>query len=89
MDPAEDLPAVADITLHQGHMVLAGQVVDVAVNLEIPEAGGHFGGSLPHHMLVVAAAVVLQRLDGDDLHPPFPRLFQQLGGAHHGTVHPA
>ena len=88
MDPAQHVFPVADVALHQRHMVLAGEVVDVAVDLEIAVAGGHFGAGLPDHMLVVEAAVVLEGLDGDDLDAPLPGLFQQLRGTHHGAVVP-
>ena len=88
MDTAQHVLPVADVALHQGHMVLSRQVVDIAVNLEVTIAGGHLGAGLPDHMLVVEAAVVLQRLDGDDLQPPLLCLFQQLRGPHHGAVVP-
>ena len=88
VDPAQDVLSVAELPLHQGHMVLSRQVADVAVDPEVAVPGGHFGHGLPDHVLVMAAAVVLKRLDGQHLQPPLLCLFQQLGGAHHGAVVP-
>ena len=62
VDPAQHVFAVPDLALYQRHMVLAVEVVDVAVDLELTEPRRHFGAGLADHMLVVAAAVVLQRL---------------------------
>ena len=58
MDPAQDVPAIPDLPFHQGYMVLSGEVVDIAVDLELPIAGGKFGRRLPYHVLVVETAVV-------------------------------
>ena len=43
VDAAEHVLAVADVALDQRHVVLAGQVVDVAVDPEVPVTGGQFG----------------------------------------------
>lgn len=51
-----------------------------------PKRGGHLGVRLAHDVLVMAAAVVLKILDGDDGETPLLGLVEQLGGAHHRAV---
>ena len=86
MHAAEQILAVPDLALDERNVMLAGQVVDVAVDAELAEAGRHFRAGFADNMLIVAAAVVLKGLDGDDLEAPLLRLFKQLGGAHHRAV---
>ena len=86
MHAAEQVAAVADVALDERDMMLAGQVVDVAHDAELTEAGGHLGVRLAHDVLVMAAAVVLKILDGDDGETPLLGLVEQLGGAHHRAV---
>ena len=52
------------------------------------EVADRLGAGLPDHMPIVAAAVVLEGLDGYHLQSPLLRLFQQLDGAHHSAVIP-
>ena len=86
MHAAEQVLSVSDVALDEGNVVLTGQVVDVAHDAEFAETGRHLGVRLADNVLVVAAAVVLKVLDGDDRKTPFLGLFEQLGGAHHRAV---
>ena len=88
MDPAQHILPVADVPLHQGHVVLAVQAVHIAIGGEVPVFGGHVDGGLPVHQLLVALAVLLQVLDGDKGQAKALCQFHQLGGAHHGAVLP-
>ena len=88
MDPAQHVLSVADVPLHQGHMMLAVQAVHIAIGGEVPVFGGHVDGGLPVHQLLVAFAVLLQVLDGDKGQAKALCQFHQLGGAHHGAVLP-
>ena len=74
MYAAEQVLAIADLALDERNVVFAGQVVDVAVDAELTETGRHFRTGFAYNVLVMAAAVVLQILDGDDLEAPFPGL---------------
>jgi len=88
VDPAQQVLAVADLPLHQGHMVLAVELVDIAVGQEVPVPGGHFGDGDPVHQDLVALAVVLQVPDGDELQPPLLGLLLEGRGAQHGAILP-
>ena len=67
MDPAENVLAVADVALYQGHMVFAVETADEAVGLEIAVFGGQIYRRHPVHQFFVAFAVGLQVPDGDEL----------------------
>ena len=88
VDPAEHVLTVPQVPLHQGHMVLAVEAVHKAVGHEIAVLGGHLGHCHLIHQLVVALAVVLQVLDGDEGETVALRELHELGSAHHGAVLP-
>ena len=50
MHAAEHIFAVPDITLHKSHMVLAGNIVHIAVDLKVSVLGRHVRAGLLHHM---------------------------------------
>ena len=66
VDAAEQVFAVADVAFDEGDVVFARLVVDVAVNLEFAEFRRHFSDGFADDVLVVAAAVVLQVVNGDE-----------------------
>ena len=78
--------AITDVPFHQGHMVFAIQLVHEGVRAKRSVARGHGRVGYFHHMAFVLLAVVLQRLDGDELQIESPGKLDQLGRAHHGTV---
>ena len=88
MDPAEQILPVPNLPFHQGHVVLAVELVDVAVGHEVPVLGGHFGDGDPVHQHLVALAVVLQVPNGDEFEAPFLGLLLEFRGPHHGAILP-
>ena len=66
MDAAQEVLAVADVTLDEGDVVFAREVVDVAVDFELAVLGRHLSDGFADDVFVVAAAVVLQIVDGDE-----------------------
>ena len=65
MHAAEHILAVPDIPLHKSHMVLAGNIVHIAVDLKVSVLGRHVRAGFLHHMFFMDTAVILQFLDRD------------------------
>ena len=86
VNAAEEVLAVADIALDEGDVVFAGQVIRKAEYFEIAEFRRHIGFCFTDHVLVVAAAVVLQIVDGDEFHVVLFGQFPELGRTHHRAV---
>ena len=86
MDTAQEVLAIADFAFDQGDVVFAGQVVDVAVDLEFAELRRHLGDGFADDVFVVAAAVVLEVVDGDEFQAVFIGDFPEVRRAHHRAV---
>ena len=86
VDAAEDVAAVADLTLDEGDVVFAVEAVDEAVGAEISEAGGQADLCHAVDQVVVAFAVVLEFLDAQEGDAPFFRQGLELCRPHHGAV---
>ena len=67
-------------------MVLAVQLVHVAVSAEDPVTRGHLGAGHGFHQTVMLFTVVLYCFYGGDCKTPFCSQFHELGCAHHGAV---
>ena len=83
---AQHVAPVAQIALHQGHVLFARDVVHEAVRLERAVLAGQLHASLLVHVVVMRAAPVLQLFDGDDDQVVLARKLEQLARAHHGAV---
>ena len=86
MDAAQDIPAIPDLALDQGHMVLSVQAVHKTVGPETAVFCGQVHLRHPVDQNVMALAVVLELPDADKGNAPFFRQGLQLGRAHHGAV---
>ena len=86
MHAAEHILAVPDITFHKGNMVLAGNIVHIAVDLKVSVLGRHVRAGLLHHMFFMDTAVILQFLDRDKFQSVLLRQLPQVCGPHHGSV---
>ena len=86
MHAAEHIFAVPDITLHKSHMVLAGNIVHIAIDLKVSVLGRHVRAGLLHHMFFMDTAVILQFLDRDKFQSVLLRQLPQIRGPHHGSV---
>ena len=86
MNAHQHIDAVSDVAFHQGHVVLAVQLVHEGVGAKRPVARGHCRIGHFHHVAFVLLAVVLERFDGDELQIELPGELYQLGCAHHGAV---
>ena len=86
MHAAEHILAVPDITFHKSHMVLAGNIVHIAIDLKVSVLGRHVRAGLLHHMFFMDTAVILQFLDRDKFQSVLLRQLPQVRGPHHGSV---
>lgn len=86
MDAAQEVLAVADFAFDQSDVMFARQVVDVAVDLEIAVFRRHLGDGFADDVFVVAAAVVLEIVDGDEFQAVFVGDFPEVRRAHHRAV---
>lgn len=62
MHAAEHILAVPDITLHKSHMVLAGNIVHIAVDLKVSVLGRHIRAGFLYHMFFMDTAVIRSSL---------------------------
>ena len=69
-------------------MVLAVELVHIAVGHEVTVLGGHLGHGDAVHQDLMTLPIGLQVPDGDELEAPLLGHFLQLGGPHHGAVFP-
>ena len=67
-------------------MVLTGEVIDVAVHLEIAVPTWELGVGFSNHVLLVDAEIVLQGLNGDKYQIMLLGKALQLLGSHHLSV---
>ena len=88
VDPAEDVLTVADVPLHQSHVVLAVDLVHIAVGDEVAVAGRHFCFRHLFYQLFVFLPVFLQGFDGNEFYIKFLCQLLQFRCAHHGAVLP-
>ena len=86
MHAAEHILAVPDITFYKSNMVLAGNIVHIAVDLKVSVLGRHVRAGLLHHMFFMDTAVILQLLDRDEFQSVLLRQLPQVCGPHHGSV---
>ena len=86
MYPAEDVFPVAQVSLQESHVVLAGDVVDVSEHPEFAELGGKLRLRLSYDVALMDPAVVLQLFDGDEGHVILFCQLPELRGLHHGSV---
>ena len=66
--------------------MFTSEVVDVAVDLEITVFGRHFGDGFADDVFVVAAAVVLEIVDGDEFQTVFVGNLPEIRCAHHRAI---
>ena len=86
MDAAKHVLAVSQVALYQSHMMLARDVVYVAVDVEFAVFGGKFCLCLADYMLFVYAAIILQGLNRDVLEAEFFCHFLKFLAFHHLAV---
>ena len=67
-------------------MMFTVELVDKTDSTEIAVFRGEFCVSDFIYQLVMNFSVILESLNGDELHAPFHSLFLQLGRAHHSSV---
>ena len=87
---AEHRLTICNITHGQGNMMLAGQLIDKAVNLKMSVFGGHIcaGNFLHQGFFLVAHAVSDQVRNGNHDQIMLLGKLDQLGGTHHGAILP-
>ena len=78
--------AISYLALYKSHMMLTGNIIYIAVHLEIAMLGGKHRLRLTNHMLIVNAAVVLKILYGDKSQPVFFSQLPEAGSSQHGAV---
>ena len=86
MHTTENVFSVPNITLNQGHVVLAVELVHIAICHKVAVFGGHLGNSHAVYQLFVALTVGLQILDGDEFQVVLLCQLLQLWCSHHGTI---
>ena len=86
MHAHEHVLPIADVAFDQRDVVLAVELVHVAVCAELAVLGGEQRACLAGHEVVVVLAVALQLLDRDDRQVVALCHAEQLGRAHHRAV---